>query len=130
MRTVLVVGPACLVLLAGCGASGGTTTPATQTVTVTPDIGSATGEIPSESLASSTPQAKVFDEAAVQDSVKRILTDDYKVEGIKDVTCPPKQEVKEGGTFDCAVSVGDSVKKVTITVTSAEGAYKVGAPGA
>lgn len=129
-RTVLVVvGPVCLALLAGCGSSGGGTPPETQTVTVTtPDIDSASAAA-SEPPTSATPQAKVFDEAAVQDTVKRILTDDYKVAGVKDVTCPAKQEVRDASTFDCAVSVGDAVKKVTITVTGTDGAYRVGSLG-
>jgi hypothetical protein len=127
VRTVLVVGPACLVLLAACG-SGTTTAPSTQTVTVTPEIGGAASDAPGETAPSATPQGKVFDTAAVQDSVKKIVTDDYRVAGVKDVTCPAKQEVKEGNTFDCAVSVGDAVKKVTVTVTDADGGYKVSAP--
>jgi hypothetical protein len=126
---LLVVGPVCLALLAGCGSSGGSTPPEIRTVTVTtPDIGSA-ADAPSESpTTSTTPQEKVFDQAAVQDTVKRILTEDYKVDGVKDVTCPAKQEVKDASTFDCAVSVGDAVKKVTITVTGTDGAYRVGSP--
>jgi hypothetical protein len=130
MRTV-AAGLGCLgvALLAGCGSDAGSpVVPATtQTVTFTP---SSTGSRPSEPAGSATstgPRAKIFDQAAVQDSVKRILTTDYKVEGVTTVTCPAKQEVKEGGTFDCAVALADVVKKVTITVTSDEGDYEVGA---
>jgi hypothetical protein len=45
------------------------------------------------------------------------------------VTCPAKQEVKVGSAFDCAVAVGNDVKKVAITVTSGEGDYTVGTLG-
>jgi len=128
MRTV-AAGLGCLgvALLAGCGSDAGSPVvpETTQTVTYTQ---SSPGR-PGESAASPTstgPRAKIFDQAAVQDSVKRILTTDYKVEGITTVTCPAKQEVKEGSTFDCAVALADVVKKVTITVTSDEGDYEVG----
>jgi hypothetical protein len=65
---------------------------------------------------------------AVQVSVTKILTDTYKIEGIKTVSCPAKQEVKQGSTFDCAVALGDVVKKVTLTITSDGGDYEVGTP--
>jgi hypothetical protein len=130
MRTVVAgLGCLCAAVLAGCGsdADSPVVPPATETVTVTPVSPSG----PSESALSSTstaPRAKIFDQAAVQGSVNRILTDDYKVEGIKAVTCPVKQEVKAGSTFDCAIAIADVVKKVTITVTSDEGDYEVGTP--
>ena len=129
-RTVLVIGLACVgaALLAGCTKADTTSLATTRTVTVTPSVGTATSE-PSLSAASTSPRAKVFDEIAVQDSVRKILTEDYKIAGIKDVTCPAKQEVKEGSTFDCAVAVGNDVKKVAITVTSGEGDYTVGTLG-
>jgi hypothetical protein len=129
-RTVLVIGLACVgaALLAGCTKADTTSPATTRTVTVTPSIGTATSE-PSFSAASTSPRAKVFDEIAVQDSVRKILTEDYKIAGIKDVTCPAKQEVKVGSAFDCAVAVGNDVKKVAITVTSGEGDYTVGTLG-
>jgi hypothetical protein len=129
MRTVVAgLGCLCAALLSGCGNDAGSpVVPATtQTVTITP----ASPTRPTESGPSTTStgvRAKIFDQAAVQDSVTRILTEDYKVEGIKTVTCPANQEVKEGSTFDCAVALADVVKKVTLTVTSDEGDYQVGA---
>jgi hypothetical protein len=129
MRTV-AAGLGCLgvVVLSGCGSNAGSpVVPATtQTVTFTPSPATRPGE-PTASATSTAPRAKIFDQAAVQDSIKRILTTDYKVEGVKTVTCPAKQEVKEAGTFDCAVALADVVKKVTVTVTSDEGDYEVSA---
>jgi hypothetical protein len=129
MRTV-AAGLGCLgaALLSGCGSDAGSpVVPATtQTVTYTQSSAAGPSE-PALSATSTGPRAKIFDQAAVQDSVTRILTTDYKVEGVKTVTCPAKQEVKEAATFDCAVAIGDAVKKVTITVTSDEGDYEVGA---
>jgi hypothetical protein len=127
MRTV-AAGLGCLgiALLSGCGSDAGSpVVPATtQTVTYTPSSAVRPGD-PAPSATSTGPRAKIFDQAAVQDSVKRILTTDYKVEGVKTVTCPAKQEVKEATTFNCAVALADMVKKVTITVTSDEGDYEV-----
>jgi hypothetical protein len=127
---IVAAGLGCLgvVVLSGCGSDAGSpVVPATtQTVTYTPSSPGRPGD-PAASATSTGPRAKIFDQAAVQDSVKRILTDDYKVEGITTVTCPAKQDVKEGSTFDCAVALADVVKKVTLTVTSDEGDYEVSA---
>jgi hypothetical protein len=130
IRKVLVLGPACVgaALLAGCAKSGTTSPVTTRTVIVAPSIGTATSK-PGFSSTSTRPMAKVFDAIAVQDSVKKILTEDYKIARIKVVTCPAKQEVKEGSTFECAVTVGNDIKKVAITVTSGAGDYQVGTLG-
>lgn len=130
IRTVLVFGLACVgaALLAGCTKAGSTSPATTRTVTVAPSIGTSTSK-PGFSAASTSPMAKVFDAIAVQDSVKKILTEDYKIARIKDVTCPAKQEVKEGSTFECVVTVGNDIKKVAITVTSRTGDYQVGTLG-
>ncbi|MDT7726045.1 MAG: hypothetical protein QOI21_2621 [Actinomycetota bacterium] len=129
MRTVVIgLGCLCAALLSGCGGSGNPAVPpATQTVTVTPP--SPSEPAPTYTGTSTSTRAKVFDQTAVQESVKKILTDSYKVEGIKTVSCPADQEVKVGGTFDCAVALGDVVKKVTLTITSDTGDYEVGTLG-
>ncbi|SHF05772.1 DUF4333 domain-containing protein [Streptoalloteichus hindustanus] len=73
-------------------------------------------------------QKKVFDTAAVQDGVKKILTSEYKLAKVDGVTCPSDQRVKAGETFDCQVKVDGKSKKVTITVKSDNGEYEVGQP--
>lgn len=73
---------------------------------------------------------KVFDQTALQgpDGVQKILTEDYKVEDIKSVTCPADQEVKQGNKFTCDVTVGDKKMTVQITVTNDDGEYQVALP--
>ncbi|MFD8496454.1 DUF4333 domain-containing protein [Amycolatopsis sp. NPDC059657] len=122
LRTVLT-GLSCVVLLAAC--SGGDPAPAvtTTTVTATPTA-SSTASVPVET----TPRAKVFDHVAMERSVKQILVESYKVEGVAEVTCPADLEVKDGRIFDCEASVGGAPRRVPITVKGTDGNYEVGAP--
>ncbi len=71
---------------------------------------------------------RVFDPAAVQDGVRRVLTSDYRVDGVQSVTCPPDQRVVEGATFECRANIEGSDTPIKITVRSADGRYEVRAP--
>ncbi|MBP2472688.1 hypothetical protein JOF53_001560 [Crossiella equi] len=71
---------------------------------------------------------KVFDEAAVQDGVKKILTERYNVQKIEGVTCPGGQAVTQGSTFECKVKIDGKEKAVTITVKNADAVYEVSLP--
>jgi Domain of unknown function (DUF4333) len=68
-----------------------------------------------------------FDNVAVQNGVKKILTEDYK-KNVTSVTCPAGEEVKAGRTFTCTATVDGQQRQVTITVKSDDGAYEVGEP--
>jgi hypothetical protein len=70
---------------------------------------------------------KVFDAAAVQTGVQRILTDDYGLKAAS-VTCPANITVTDGATFTCDATVGGDKVTVPIRVTSADGNYEVGRP--
>jgi hypothetical protein len=72
--------------------------------------------------------AKVFDNKAVQAGVSKILTENYKIQGVANVSCPAGQEVKDGNTFDCTATVAGKQQRVPIKVTSADGQYEVGTP--
>ncbi|AXB42957.1 DUF4333 domain-containing protein [Amycolatopsis albispora] len=72
---------------------------------------------------------KVFDNVAMQDAVKKVLTDNYQVQGVEGVTCPESQEVKNGTGFDCQAKIGGDTKTVPIKVVNEEdGTYEVGTP--
>jgi hypothetical protein len=71
---------------------------------------------------------KVFDNTAVQTGVTKILTENYKINGVKDVVCPADKEVKDGITFECTASVAGKTVKVPVTVKGSSGDYQVGAP--
>ncbi|MEU2035257.1 DUF4333 domain-containing protein [Nocardia amamiensis] len=69
-----------------------------------------------------------LDQAAVQDGVKKVLSDSYGIQDVSDVTCPSGQEVKVDATFVCDVKVSGEAKKVTIKITKDDGTYEVGRP--
>ncbi|MFI6166671.1 DUF4333 domain-containing protein [Nocardia sp. NPDC051052] len=69
-----------------------------------------------------------LDQSAVQDGVKKVLTDSYGIQDVADVSCPSGQEVKVDATFDCNLKVSGEAKKVTIKITKEDGTYEVGRP--
>ncbi|WP_280495261.1 DUF4333 domain-containing protein [Nocardia asiatica] len=69
-----------------------------------------------------------LDQAAVQDGVKKVLSDSYGIQDISDVSCPSGQEVKVDATFECNVKVSGEAKKVSIKITKDDGTYEVGRP--
>ncbi|WP_067470721.1 DUF4333 domain-containing protein [Nocardia amamiensis] len=69
-----------------------------------------------------------LDQAAVQDGVKKVLSDSYGIQDVSDVACPSGQEVKVDATFSCDVKVSGEAKKVTIKITKDDGTYEVGRP--
>ncbi|GAA5078683.1 hypothetical protein GCM10023319_17400 [Nocardia iowensis] len=69
-----------------------------------------------------------LDQSAVQDGVKKVLTDSYGIQDVSDVACPSGQEVKVDATFNCDLKVSGEAKKVTIKITKEDGTYEVGRP--
>ncbi|MFC9895615.1 DUF4333 domain-containing protein [Nocardia sp. NPDC127579] len=69
-----------------------------------------------------------LDQSAVQDGVKKVLTDSYGITDVTDVSCPSGQEVKEGATFECSLKVSGEDKKVNLKITDKDGTYEVGRP--
>ncbi|MDT8912713.1 DUF4333 domain-containing protein [Amycolatopsis sp. PS_44_ISF1] len=117
-RAVRILGLGVLGLLAaGCG-SGPATHPPGWTTTFGP---AATG-------ASSAPPVRFFDAKAMSAGVSKVLTDDFALRGFGDVICPDRQAVTDGNQFQCTVDVAGERRHVPITVTGAEGRYRVDAP--
>ncbi|HEV7652996.1 MAG TPA: DUF4333 domain-containing protein [Actinophytocola sp.] len=75
---------------------------------------------------------KVFDEAALEgdNGVKKILVENYNepADDISKVDCPADQEVKQGATFECTVTISDEQQTVKITVVNDDGQYEVSTP--
>ncbi|HEX4702196.1 MAG TPA: DUF4333 domain-containing protein [Pseudonocardiaceae bacterium] len=71
--------------------------------------------------------SKVLDTTSVQDGVKRILQDDYKI-SVTSVSCPSDPAVKVGNQFTCTVTVNGQQKSVQVTVKTADGQYEVAQP--
>lgn len=132
LRTAGMIALCCTAMLvAACGNGNAVPPPATTTVTVgSPTSSSAVSSPATGSTGSTTASApsRVFDSGAMADSVKKILTDNYKIADVSDVSCPSGQEVRDGAKFDCAVTVGGKAEKATITPTGDNGDYQVSAP--
>lgn len=75
-----------------------------------------------------TPVPRVFDARAMQASVERILTQSYRIEDVESVTCPPRQPVRAGWTFDCTAVIAGEPARVPITVRGEDDQYEVGYP--
>ncbi|MEV4124448.1 DUF4333 domain-containing protein [Nocardia sp. NPDC049707] len=69
-----------------------------------------------------------LDQAAVQDGVKKVLSDSYGIQDVADVSCPSGQQVKVDATFACNLKVSGEQKKVTVKITKDDGTYEVGRP--
>lgn len=70
---------------------------------------------------------RVFDAAAVQAGVQRVLTDDFDRQ-VTAVTCARDIRVITGSSFTCDATIDGATVKVPIKVTSDAGAYEVGPP--
>ncbi|MDQ3579784.1 MAG: DUF4333 domain-containing protein [Actinomycetota bacterium] len=72
---------------------------------------------------------KVFDQAAMQQGVQSILTEDYNVEKLDSVACPTGQEVKKDSQFACTAVIDGKEHTVNITVRDENSAeYEVATP--
>jgi hypothetical protein len=70
---------------------------------------------------------RVFDAAALQEGVQRVLTQDYELD-VSSVTCGEGVRVEVGATFECQATIDGEQVTVPITVTSEDGGYEVGRP--
>lgn len=76
----------------------------------------------------------VFDQAALQSGVQRVLVEDYGYPVVGDVTCGEAGagpiRVVTGTSFTCTTTIDGTPSVVPVTVTSDTGDYEVGRPGA
>lgn len=72
--------------------------------------------------------SKTLDQAAAQKGVEQIVTQSYGARSVSDVSCPSGQEVAEGNSFQCSLTVDGTPKKVTVTFTDNDGKYSVSRP--
>ncbi|WHT15755.1 DUF4333 domain-containing protein [Crossiella sp. CA-258035] len=70
----------------------------------------------------------VFEVARVEDGVRKVLVDKYRVAGLASVRCPSGQPVVPSSSFACLVVVSGAAKQVRLTVRGADGSYEVGLP--
>ncbi|MFD9890563.1 DUF4333 domain-containing protein [Amycolatopsis sp. NPDC059027] len=128
MRARLVVGLCCAGALALAGCTGeqrpAAPPPSSASAPTTPPSSSDTDS----GTPTPSPPGRVFDAAAMDSAVRKILTENYKIKNVGEVSCPPGRPVTDGDRFTCAVQLGGTVKKVPITVTGGDGQYRVDAP--
>lgn len=74
----------------------------------------------------------VFDRAALQSGVQRILTADYQYTGVGEVVCGDPAgspiTVRAGDTFTCTTTIDGAPATVPVRITSADGGYEVSRP--
>ncbi|MGW4486234.1 DUF4333 domain-containing protein [Amycolatopsis sp. NPDC004368] len=138
MRAVTVLGLCGLGLLLTTSCSPRADPAASvTTVTVTPTPTTSAGGTPNSAdgpgssgatPASATGPGRVFDAKAMDTGVAKILTDTYKIADVGDVSCPDRQGVTDGSTFQCVVDIAGVPKHVPITVTGTDGDYTVDPP--
>ncbi|MEU4671413.1 DUF4333 domain-containing protein [Amycolatopsis sp. NPDC023774] len=132
MRAVLVLGLCGLgmLLATGCSTKPDPAAPV-KTVTVTPST-TAPSDTPAGSSGAApapvTGPGRVFDAKAMDAAVTKILADTYRIDGVGEVSCPDRQAVTDGSTFQCVVDIAGEEKHVPITVTGTAGDYRVDAP--
>lgn len=71
---------------------------------------------------------RVFDTAAVQSSVQRVLSNDYGIADVSAVSCDSGVKVDNGKSFECRATVAGEQVVVPIRITSNSGNYEVGRP--
>ncbi|NED61512.1 DUF4333 domain-containing protein [Streptomyces sp. SID10244] len=71
---------------------------------------------------------KTISQDAVQDGVKKVLTEDYQASEVSDVECPSGQRVEQGASFTCKATVGGQQQTVTVTFLDDDGKYEVSRP--
>jgi hypothetical protein len=117
---------ASLLFVTGCAVEvSGSPVSAVVTQTVTETVSAPDDDVPQYGT-------KVFDEAALEgdNGVKKILVENYNepADEITGVDCPANQEVEQGATFECTVTVRDEQQTVKITVVNDDGQYEVSTP--
>lgn len=71
---------------------------------------------------------KVLDQTALQNGVRTVLQNDYRLPNVADVVCPPNQKVLPGRDFDCQVKINNAPAMVRVLIQSKDGRYTVGRP--
>ncbi|WP_293694293.1 DUF4333 domain-containing protein [uncultured Agrococcus sp.] len=73
-------------------------------------------------------ESGTMDSGAIAGEVQRVLTDDYGLAEVQDVTCPDEVRPEQGTTFQCTFSWDGTEQSVPVTVGSSDGQLLVGTP--
>lgn len=70
----------------------------------------------------------VFDQAAVQNGVRSVLINDYRLSNVRAVVCPAGQQVLPARDFVCVAQVDNSPAQVRVVIQDRAGHYRVSRP--
>lgn len=102
--------------------------PAPTIPTSTSNLGTVSATETPSGASQPVSQQRMFDHTEVQDAVYSLLARTYQIQNVELVICPPNQPVERGSKFSCTAKIDGESTLVPITVTSAEGDYRVGRP--
>lgn len=71
---------------------------------------------------------KVLDQVAVQNGVRTVLQNDYRLTNVAEVLCPANQKVLPGKDFTCTARINNAPARVRVVVQDRAGRYQVGRP--
>ncbi|QKT07425.1 DUF4333 domain-containing protein [Gordonia sp. X0973] len=71
---------------------------------------------------------KKLTQSGAERGVRQILSTDYQVKDVANVSCPAATPVKKGSTFNCTVNIDGRRQTVPITFLDNKGGFEVGAP--
>nr|WP_281372480.1 DUF4333 domain-containing protein [Prauserella isguenensis] len=75
-----------------------------------------------------TETVRFFDVEKMNADVRNVVTEGYGLQPVREVSCPRNEPVQVGASFVCYIQLDAGERKVTITVETDQGRYRVGAP--
>ncbi|MDN5757727.1 MAG: DUF4333 domain-containing protein [Tomitella sp.] len=72
----------------------------------------------------------VLDTQAAETSIGNVLSDDFRIDGVGQVSCPDHIDVESGSSFVCNAVIAGQATSVTSTFTDDSGTYLVAQPTA
>ena len=72
--------------------------------------------------------APLFEREALESGVSDILSDDFELTDVKDVSCPAEAVAERGEKFECTFTSGGEKLSVPVEVLNDDGQYRVGGP--
>lgn len=72
--------------------------------------------------------APTFEDAALAEGVAEVLTTNFDLTDVADISCPVGVTVTAGTEFECTFTSGGEDRSVPVTVLNDEGQYRVGGP--
>ena len=71
---------------------------------------------------------EVLDQAAVQNGVRSVLVNDYKLRNVGEIACPQDQQVLPARDFICTATVDNAPAQIRVVIRDSSGHYLVSRP--